>query len=289
MRSILANAFPVLMASLFFYGYACTSDSGITVSGSGGHSQLASGGSGSSGGTAASGGVVAAGGAPATGATTTDTNVPVGTGGHVLDSCSAGYPGNPFCGGNTGSAGVTSSAGTTGSAGATGYGGIAGAGGTGTPSDAAPAGKGCSCMAGTTTGDCYVPTFGWFTSCAAEITTWDCYCQAFDCSKTIATYTADGAAPYIVMMEYANCNLVQYWSNKSVDVFDLTTGQLVGQMFGNGYMKGNVCPFGSSDAAVYDLKAGRMPDSTCVRSKCVTGNSASDMCTPADAGPPKGN
>ena len=293
MRSILANAFPVLMASILFSGYACTSDGGITVSGSGGHSQLASGGSGSSGGTAASGGVVAAGGAPATGATTTDTNVPVGTGGHVLDSCSAGYPGNPFCGGNTGSAGVTSSAGTTGSAGATGYGGIAGAGGTGTPSDAAPAGKGCSCMAGTTTGDCYVPTFGWFTSCAAEITTWDCYCQAFDCSKTIATYTADGGTAYDVRREYANCNLVEYWTFSLVgilvDAFDLSTGQLVGQSRQNGYLKDDTCPFGDGDAPLYYLSAGRRPDSTCVLSKCSVTSSISDMCMFIDAGPPKGN
>ena len=269
MRSILAKALPVL-AIIHFSGYACTSDGGITLSGSGGHSQVTSGGSGGSDGTAASGGVVAAGGAPATGGTTTSTNVPEGTGGADLDSCSAGYSGNPFCGGNTGSAGVTSSAGSTGSAGATGNGGRAGAGGT--LGDAAATATGCSC--------------------AGSTTTWDCYCQTFDCSKTVAAYTTDGGSANVdVVMEYANCNLVEYWSffpGVLVDAFDMSTGQLVGQSRGSGYL--TTCPFGDTDAPVYSLSAGRLTDPTCVRSKCVKINSVSDMCMPVgDAGPPKGN
>ncbi|HEX7500895.1 MAG TPA: hypothetical protein VF524_11420, partial [Polyangia bacterium] len=217
------------MASILFSGYACTSDGSNAVSGSGGHSQIASGGSGGFGGTAASGGIVAAGGAPATGGATTSTNVPWGTGGTALDSCSAGYSGNPFCGGNTGSAGATSSAGNTGSAGATGYGGMAGTCGAGNRCDASPGPTRCSCAAGATT--------------------WDCYCQAFDCGKTLATYTATGGAKYDVRMEYANCNLVEYWTvgyALLIDVFDLTTGQLVGQTQSNVH-----CPFdgAESDAA----------------------------------------
>ena len=271
MRSILANAFPVLMASILFSGYACTSDGGITVSGSGGHSQIASGGSGGNGGAAATGGIASTGGAPATGGTTTSTNVLVGTGGADLDTCSAGYSGNPFCGGNTGSAGATSSAGTTGSAGATGAGGSAGAGGH--LSDAAATATGCSC--------------------AGSTTTWDCYCHAFDCSKTIAAYTADGGTAYDVRREYANCNLVEYWTFSLVgilvDAFDLSTGQLVGQSRQNGYLKDDTCPFGDGDAPLYYLSAGRRPDSTCVLSKCSVTSSISDMCVFIDAGPPKGN
>jgi hypothetical protein len=92
-------------------------------------------------------------------------------------------------------------------------------------------------------------------------------------------------------MEYANCNVVEYWSlfpSELVDAFDLSTGQLVGQL--RYPLKDDICPFGGSDAPVYSLSAGRVTDKTCVRSKCVKINSISDMCTPVgDAGPPKGN
>ena len=262
MRSTLANALQIFMASALFAGYACKSDGALTQPGSDDASPAATGGS-AAGGTMASGGSGSGGydRGGTSGGTTASTSIPVGSGG-ATDSCSMGYPGNPFCGGTTGSAGATGSAGTVGSAGATGSGGMAGASGTGIPSDAAPAGTGCSCAAGTTS--------------------WGCYCQVFDCGKTISAYTTDGGAAYDVMMEYANCNLVEYWTISSVaeliDVFDLTTGQLVGQIRSNGALKDNACPFGGTDGPLYNLTAGRLPESTCVRSKCVTTSPISDMC-----------
>ena len=174
----------------------------------------------------------------------------------------------PLASGGT-SGGAIASGGT----GATAVGGAGGAVATGAPIDAAPTNTGCTCTDSTTT--------------------WDCYCQVYDCSKTIAAFTtdaADGGAPYVLMMEYANCNLVEYETYPSegvtVEVFDLTSGALVGR-FRNG-VENNVCPFGGADAPIYSLKAGRFPDSTCVRSKCVA-ISAVDGCYTPDAGTPPGN
>jgi hypothetical protein len=155
-----------------------------------------------------------------------------------------------------------------GSATGKGSGGTSGAGGTGALGDAGSAETYCSCAGGTTT--------------------WACYCHVFDCGKTIDAYLTDGGSSYDTMIDYANCNLVVFERSNSVDgltdVFDRTTGQLVGQSRCDNAMPSNNCPFGSIDAPIRSLAAGRLPDSTCVRSKCVVTSGANDMCAPIDAG-----
>ena len=129
-------------------------------------------------------------------------------------------------------------------------------------------------------------------SCADNTTTWDCFCSVFDCGKTIDAYAGGLGKSYVLKREYAGCNLVEYWTIKGtsqgIDVFDLTTGKLVGAHRGAAYLDGPICPFGGSDAVLYSLMAGRFPETDCVRSQCVEGT-GSDMCIGADGGTnPKG-
>jgi hypothetical protein len=88
-----------------------------------------------------------------------------------------------------------------------------------------------------------------------------------------------------MLEEYASCNLVVVTvgpvSSPSTNVFDRTTGQLVGEIL-NVDVAMN-CPFGPDAGSFVTLAAGQFPDTTCVRSRCIGGNGLGFRSCP-DAG-----
>jgi hypothetical protein len=126
--------------------------------------------------------------------------------------------------------------------------------------------------------------------CSGGMTTWDCYCQAYDCTKTIDAYTADGGLSYDVMVDWADCNLVEYARTAEgvTSIFNRTTRRLVGELrYGTDPAHPN-CPFPIMDT-ITGVKAGTLPGSSCVASACVLTDPASELCfgvpmTKRDAG-----
>ncbi len=122
------------------------------------------------------------------------------------------------------------------------------------------------------------------------MTTWDCYCQAYDCTRTTDVYASDGGLGYDVMVDWADCNLVEYvkFDEGVTSLFDRTTRRLVGELrYGTDPAHPN-CPFPVMDS-ITGVKAGTFPGSSCVASECVTTDPASEACatvpmTKKDAG-----
>lgn len=126
--------------------------------------------------------------------------------------------------------------------------------------------------------------------CSGGMTTWDCYCQAYDCTRTTDVYASDGGLGYDVMVDWADCNLVEYvrFGEGVTSLFDRTTRRLVGELrYGTDPAHPN-CPFPVMDS-ITGVKAGTFPGSSCVASECVMANPASEACatvplTKKDAG-----
>lgn len=126
--------------------------------------------------------------------------------------------------------------------------------------------------------------------CSGGMTTWDCYCQAYDCTRTLDVYASDGGLGYDVMVDWADCNLVEYarLGEGVTSLFDRTTRRLVGELrYGTDPAHPN-CPFPVMDS-ITGVKAGTFPGSSCVASECVMANPATEACasvplTKKDAG-----
>jgi hypothetical protein len=172
--------------------------------------------------------------------------------------------------GGTSSAAGGGATGGMGTGGAISTGGTAGTGDAG--ADAAGTAPGCSCATGTTS--------------------WECYCTAYAnaCATNLAAYWPDAGigSNIAAIQEYANCNLIVVTTTimniaYRQHVYDRTTGLLVGDQTGSDTP--TACPFGADAGSSFlSLSAGRFPDSTCVRSKCVLVGSPPPDVSCGDAG-----
>jgi len=265
MRSPFAN--PVLLTVALLAGYACSNGGKSTLPNSPDGS-VGSGGAVGSGGKPAASGGVAAGGVANTGGVSSTGGIAsaggaVGSGGAAGDGGVMSSGGMATASGGVASGGVMSSGGTSSAAG-----GVA-TGGTGT--------GGAISTGGTAgTGDAGVDVAGTAPSCscATGTTSWDCYCMAYAsaCATNLGAYYSDAGigSSVVAIQEYANCNLVVITTFDSSyaflrHVYDQTTGLPVGDQTGSDTP--TACPFGAG--TFWTLSAGRFPDSTCVRSKCV--------------------
>jgi hypothetical protein len=265
MRSPFAN--PVLLTVALLAGYACSNGGKSTLPNSPDGS-VGSGGAVGSGGKPAASGGVAAGGVANTGGVSSTGGIAsaggaVGSGGAAGDGGVMSSGGMATASGGVASGGVMSSGGTSSAAGGvatggTGTGGAISTGGTAGTGDAgvdvAGTAPGCSCVEGTTS--------------------WDCYCMAYAsaCATNLGAYYSDAGigSSVVAIQEYANCNLVVITTFDSSyaflrHVYDRPTGLPVGDQTGSDTP--TACPFGAG--TFWTLSAGRFPDSTCVRSKCV--------------------
>jgi hypothetical protein len=208
-------------------------------------------------------GADAAGGAPMGGAGGANTIIATGTGGKAATG------GSPGRGGAAGRGPIGSEGGAGGRVTYDGGGGAAGTGGGGTLGrDAA--------VVDTSRAD--APPVGCV--CSGGMTTWDCYCQAYDCTRTIDAYAFDGGLSYDVMVDWADCNLVEYvrFGEGVTSLFDRTTRRLVGELrYGTDPAHPN-CPFPVMDS-ITGVKAGTFPGSSCVASECMTADPTSEVCT----------
>ena len=269
MRSPFAN--PVLLTVALLAGYACSNGGKSTLPnspdgsvgsggavGSGGKPAasggVAAGGVANTGGVSSTGGIASAGGAVGSGGAAGDGGA-MSSGGMATASggaASGGASGGAMSSGGTSSAAGGVATGGTGTGGAISTGGTAGTGDAGV--DVAGTAPSCSCATGTTS--------------------WDCYCMAYAsaCATNLGAYYSDAGigSSVVAIQEYANCNLVVITTFDSSyaflrHVYDQTTGLPVGDQTGSDTP--TACPFGAG--TFWTLSAGRFPDSTCVRSKCV--------------------
>ena len=301
MRSPFAN--PVLLTVALLAGYACSNGGKSTLPNSPDGS-VGSGGAVGSGGKPAASGGVAAGGVANTGGVSSTGGIAsaggaVGSGGAAGDGGVMSSGGMATASGGVASGGVMSSGGTSSAAGGAASGGLMSGGGTssaagGATSGGAMSSGGTSSAAGGVatggtgtggaistggtagTGDAGVDVAGTAPSCscATGTTSWDCYCMAYAsaCATNLGAYYSDAGigSSVVAIQEYANCNLVVITTFDSSyaflrHVYDQTTGLPVGDQTGSDTP--TACPFGAG--TFWTLSAGRFPDSTCVRSKCV--------------------
>ena len=282
MRSPFAN--PVLLTVALLAGYACSNGGKSTLPNSPDGS-VGSGGAVGSGGKPAASGGVAAGGVTNTGGVSSTGGIAsaggaVGSGGAAGDGGVMSSGGMATASGGVASGGVMSSGGTSSAAG-----GVA-TGGTGT--------GGAISTGGTAgTGDAGVDVAGTAPSCscATGTTSWDCYCMAYAsaCATNLGAYYSDAGigSNIAAIQEYANCNLVVVTTTimnvaYPQHVYDRTTGLLVGEKKVSDIP--TPCPFGADAGSFWSLSAGRFPDSTCVRSKCVLVGSPPPDVSCGDAG-----
>jgi hypothetical protein len=109
------------------------------------------------------------------------------------------------------------------------------------------------------------------------------------CATNLGAYYSDAGigSNIAAIQEYANCNLVVVTTTimnvaYPQHVYDRTTGLLVGEKKVSDIP--TPCPFGADAGSFWSLSAGRFPDSTCVRSKCVLVGSPPPGVSCGDAG-----
>jgi hypothetical protein len=220
----------------------------------------------------------AAGGSTGSGSDGAVVDAPVATGGSAgqggtAEGGSPGSGGRSASGGNSGTGGTagkstptsssaTTAGGSTGTGGSTPLGGATASGGSTTLGGSTGVGGGSGIDGGTTC------------DCAGGKTTWECYCSSSNaCDMTLSSFLPDaGTARYSMLEEYATCGLIVVTSRNSalgIDmyVFDLTSGRLVGRKITSDTP--DRCPFQAGPPSM-TLSAGQFPDSTCVRSKCLS-------------------
>lgn len=249
-------------------GGGAMSSGGMTASGG-----VASGGVMSSGGTSSAAGGAASGGLMSGGGTSSAAGGAT-SGGAMSSGGTSSAAGGAASGGAMSSGGTSSAAGGV-ATGGTGTGGAISTGGTAGTGDAGVdvAGTAPSC------------------SCATGTTSWDCYCMAYAsaCATNLGAYYSDAGigSSVVAIQEYANCNLVVVTTTimnvaYPQHVYDRTTGLLVGEKKVSDIP--TPCPFGADAGSFWSLSAGRFPDSTCVRSKCVLVGSPPPGVSCGDAG-----
>jgi hypothetical protein len=194
------------------------------------------------------------------------------TGAGGTRTAGGGAGGGAAADGGPGAGGILDAGATWAQGGDPGSGGTGGAGGTGGVGGRAGIDGG-----GTSTCDC-----------AGGETTWDCFCGSPNaCDVTLSSFIPDaGSNRYSELEEYAACGLVVVTSRNSamgVDmyVFDRTSGRLVGKKSTSDTP--DRCPF-QAGPPVMTLSAGQFPDSTCVRSKCLSNGSLLPLVKPCSDG-----
>lgn len=178
----------------------------------------------------------------------------IGTGGVMGNGGVVGTGGQPAAGGALGTGGART---TGGAGGGAATGGAAGKGGSGgsTTADAGTSGA-CACTGGTTT--------------------LECFCSKWSCPSSLSAYSVDGGPgfAFVTMEEFADCDLVQVNGlspglNPDQWIFERSTGRLVGGRYASDVPE--PCPWDSEAGASRILIAGQFPETTCVRTRCVSG------------------